>query len=530
MLFSSYAFIFVFLPITLLVFFRIGGMGHHRVAVAWLVGASLFFYGWWNPAYLGLILASVLFNYALGVRLAGTDGEGNGRRATLIFGICSNLGLLGYFKYAGFFLDTVSRMTGADLSIEAILLPLGISFFTFQQITYLVDAYRGETREYNFLHYALFVTFFPQLIAGPIVHHREMMPQFARASVYRFRTREVSVGLTIFVIGLFKKVVIADGVGSHVATAFDAAASGEPLSFLTAWGGALAYTFQLYFDFSGYSDMAIGAARMFGIRLPLNFHSPYKAVNIVEFWRRWHMTLSRFLRDYLYFPLGGNRKGVPRRYVNLFVTMLLGGLWHGAGWTFAVWGGLHGIYLGINHGWHALRRKLGHDLSRSTPWGRELGRVVTFLAVVHGWVLFRAERFDAAWVQLAAMWGANGWISPAEWTALTGGAVAMLSPGEWVGLLRWLDLDRGWGLGQYLIVCLIATRFFPNTQQIMGRYRPGLESGQRHLKALFRAPWQWRPNARWATVIGVAGLLATAFVYRWNQATLPKVEFLYFQF
>ena len=525
MLFSSYPFLFVFLPITLWVFFRIGGSGHHRVAIAWLVGASLFYYGWWNPAYLGLILGSVLFNYALGVRLSA--GSGGSRRGLLIFGICANLALLGYYKYAGFFLDSLNVVAGASLSIEAIALPLGISFFTFQQIAYLIDAHRGETREYNFLHYLLFVTFFPQLIAGPIVHHREMMPQFARAAVYQFRTREMSVGLTIFVIGLFKKVVIADGVGAHVATSFEAAASGEPLTFLMAWGGALAYTFQLYFDFSGYSDMAIGAARMFGIRLPLNFHSPYKAVNIVEFWRRWHMTLSRFLREYLYFPLGGNRKGPARRYVNLFVTMLLGGLWHGAGWTFAAWGALHGLFLIINHGWHALRKTLGHDLNRSSFIGRELGRIVTFIAVVNAWVLFRAEGFAGAWAQLTAMWGANGWISSDEWTGLIDGTVALLFPDRWLGLLRWLDLDMGWSLGQYLLLCLIVVRWFPNTQQIMGRYRPTVT---KDMLTNSRAFWQWRPNARWAVIIGVAGLLATSFIYRWNQAALPKVDFLYFQF
>jgi alginate O-acetyltransferase complex protein AlgI len=333
MLFNSYTFIFIFLPITLLVFFSIGGKGHHRIAIAWLVAASLFFYGWWNPAYLSLILGSILFNYAVGVALSNLQAQSSASHLTkkiiLSFGILVNLFLLAYFKYANFFVDNLNSLSGSNFHLQTIILPLAISFFTFQQITYLVDAYKGETREYNFLHYCLFVTFFPQLIAGPIVHHREMLPQFVKNTIYKFNHQHLAIGLTIFFIGLFKKVVLADGVAVYATPVFEAAEQGVMLTFFEAWAGALAYTFQLYFDFSGYSDMAIGIARMFGIRLPLNFNSPYKSVNIIEFWRRWHITLSRFLRDYLYIPLGGNRKGKFRRYINLMITMLLGGLWHG---------------------------------------------------------------------------------------------------------------------------------------------------------------------------------------------------------
>ena len=346
MLFNSYTFIFAFLPITLLVFYRIGGRGHHRVAIGWLVATSLFFYGWWAPRYVWLIVTSVLVNYALGVVLATRAASQDGpRKRLLAVGVSANLGLLAYFKYANFFVDNVRHLFHIDVEIGQIVLPLAISFFTFQQIAYLVDAHRRLTREYNFLHYCLFVTFFPQLIAGPIVHHGEMLPQFGKETTYRLNRTNLEVGVTFFLMGLFKKVVIADGIARYGTPVFDAAQAGLTIDFWQAWAGALAYTFQIYFDFSGYSDMAIGIARMFGIKLPLNFHSPYKATSVIEFWRRWHMTLSRFLRDYLYIPLGGNRKGPGRRHANLMVTMLLGGLWHGAGWTFMYWGGLHGLYL-----------------------------------------------------------------------------------------------------------------------------------------------------------------------------------------
>ena len=295
-----------------------------------------------------------------------------------------------------FFIDNVNHIFKLNLNIGVIILPLAISFFTFQQIAYLVDAYRGETREYNFLHYCLFVTFFPQLIAGPIVHHKEIMPQLTKEKIYSFCSENFNVGITIFILGLFKKVILADSVAVYATPVFEAASKNVSLTFVEAWGGALAFTCQLYFDFSGYSDMALGLGRMFGIRLPLNFNSPYKAVNIIEFWRRWHMTLSRFLKHYLYIPLGGSRKGKARRQANLLITMLLGGLWHGASWTFVVWGGLHGICLAINHAWHSIRRFMGHDIEKVSWQGRILSRTLTFFVVVVGWVFFKAESFYSA--------------------------------------------------------------------------------------------------------------------------------------
>ncbi|MGH8612857.1 MAG: MBOAT family O-acyltransferase [Gammaproteobacteria bacterium] len=444
MLFNCYEFIFGFLPLTLALFYLLGSLGWQRPALIWLTAASFFFYGWWNPSYVLLLLASILFNYAVGALLTRAARQGAPLRHTLLaFGITGNLALLCYYKYAAFFVSNLGAISGFDFQIQAVVLPLGISFYTFTQIAYLVDAARGEAQEYNLISYCLFVTFFPHLIAGPIIHHRQVMPQFTQAGTFRFSHANFATGITFFAIGLFKKVVLADTMGTFASPVFAAAADGAALSALKAWTGVLAYSLQLYFDFSGYSDMAVGLARLMGIDLPYNFNSPYKAVNIIDFWRRWHLTLSHFLRDYLYIPLGGNRRGELRRYINLFLTMLLGGLWHGAGWSFVFWGALHGFYLMVNHGWHTLRARLGFPVDRGTPWGRGLARLLTLLAVIIGWVFFRAESMDAAFNLLSAMGGSHGagtaalagWFSePAQ--VLIGGllALAVFGPNsqEWV--------------------------------------------------------------------------------------------------
>ncbi|MBI3044334.1 MAG: MBOAT family protein [Betaproteobacteria bacterium] len=518
MLFNSYAFIFFFLPATLLVFFQLGRV-NARLAAGWLAAASLFFYGWWNPVYVALLAVSMLFNYRMGIAIARANAARaawRGKRL-LAIAVAANLALLGYYKYANFFLDTVNAALGSSASLGEIILPLGISFFTFTQIAYLADAYEGKAREYSFVHYGLFVTWFPHLIAGPILHHREMMPQFGLAETYRPDYGNIAAGLTIFVIGLFKKVIIADGVAAYVAPVFDAPQAGLTLTFLEAWCGALAYTFQLYFDFSGYSDMAVGLSLLFGIRLPINFHSPYKAANIIEFWRHWHMTLSRFLRDYLYFPLGGNRKGPARRYLNLMATMLLGGLWHGAGWTFVVWGGLHGVYLVINHAWRALRARLGHDLGRSTAWGRAAGCAVTFAAVVAAWVVFRADSLGTAGAILRAMAGLNGMVLPDVWLARWGGF------GEWLAqhgvIFGATPALARTGVVHWIWILLAVVWLAPNTQQIMAATRPAL--GIPADSASSR--WQWRPAAASAAL--VAGM-ALAVIANLNRHS----EFLYFQF
>jgi D-alanyl-lipoteichoic acid acyltransferase DltB (MBOAT superfamily) len=528
MLFNSYEFIFLFLPITLAGFFWIGRLGH-EAAIGWLVLASLFFYGWWNPVYVWLIVASMLFNYGIGLRLGHdfTRGRRRSARFWLSLGIAANLALLGWYKYANFAVDTVNHLAGTDLYLHAIILPLAISFFTFQQVAYLVDAYQGITRDYRFTHYLLFVTFFPQLIAGPIVHHGEMLPQFMSRTTLRPRHQDIAVGCTIFAIGLFKKAVLADGIAPYASPVFDAAARGETLTLFQAWGGALAYTLQLYFDFSGYSDMAIGAARLFGIRLPLNFHSPYKATSIVEFWRRWHMTLSRFLRDYLYIPLGGNRGGPVARYRNLIVTMLLGGLWHGAGWTFVLWGALHGLYLAINHAWDRLASWLWPHGLLPEPLARTLAWALTFVAVIIGWVFFRATDLDAAINLLKGMAGLNGVALPNAIAARLGGLWTMLS--QW-GVESYLGggdvFVKTWlWIGAVLPLALLA----PNTQQIMARANPVLtpylsRAGQeiRFLPPLGERTG-WRPSRGWAVAAGVTAALGVLALTRVS-------EFLYFQF
>lgn len=517
MLFNSHAFLFLYLPLTLIVFFRLGAYSH-RLAAAWLGAASLFFYGYWNPAYVGLLLASIFFNYGIGIALAREHDAGNPRRKNLILaaGVGLDLALLGYYKYANFFLDSANQLLGAGWTLQDIILPLGISFFTFTQIAFLVDAWSGKAREYNFIHYLLFVTYFPHLIAGPVLHHKEMMPQFAQPETYRLSWENMAVGLTFLFAGMFKKVVIADSLAVHATPVFSAAEAGEALTFFAAWKGTVAYTLQLYFDFSGYSDMAIGLSRMFGVKLPLNFDSPYRAANIIDFWRRWHMTLSRFLRDYLYIPLGGSRKGPALRYVNLMATMLLGGLWHGAGWTFVIWGGLHGIYLVINHAWQKLWVR---PIDRW--WSRAIARAITLLAVMIAWVFFRAETFEGAMHMLAAMTNLpttlHGRIGPVEgWL----GVLGMQFQGGYVAAEHYVDLA-------WLVFWVAFLWVLPNTQQWMARFAPTIGvSDERLAPPTWPNFWRrflWQPNAAWA--VAAAGLAIVSIL------GMSRIsEFLYFQF
>ena len=515
MLFNSYAFIFLFFPIAVSIYHFAGNRGYYTVALSWLVAASLFFYGWWNPVYLILILTSIIFNYSAGFVL-GLDLSQRRRYWMLFIGISSNLGLLGYFKYANFFVDNINNLVGSNFHLETIILPLAISFFTFQQITYLVDTYKGITKEHSFLHYCLFVTFFPQLIAGPIVHHNEMLPQFTRLKTYRLDHGNLAIGLSIFFLGLFKKVVFADGIAEFANPTFDSAETGIAPAFFEAWGAALAYSFQLYFDFSGYSDMAIGIARTFGIVLPLNFNSPYKARNIIGFWRRWHMTLSRFLRDYLYIPLGGNRKGRLRRYVNIITVMLLGGLWHGAGWTFVIWGLLHGIYLMINHGWHAVRRTFFSHREGSTFAARTIARTITFIAVVVAWVFFRAESLDGALLVLQGMRGENGYFLPLDMKDKLGAAASALEQAGVIFSIRGNSFDQRW-LGSLLVVALAAF-ILPNTQQFTQRLQ-----GRNDVLQDQAIRVQLSYSLGWLLVLSLIAIIAIIYVSRGG-------EFLYFNF
>lgn len=429
MLFNSPQFLFFFLPLTLWVFHKLSLAGHADRARAWLVFASLGFYGWWEPVYLLLILASIAVNYGLAISLDRVASSDNRVRWWLLFaGVLANLGAIAWFKYSGFLMGTSNAVFGSEFHIRTIVLPLAISFFTFQQIAYLVEVYRRNHGAGDLGNYLLFVTFFPQLIAGPIVNYRDMAPQFEGLKK-GIVPANLLLGLMVFSIGLFKKVIIADGVAPYSDTVFGLAAAGVELSFLEAWAGALAYTVQLYFDFSGYSDMAIGLGCMLGIRLPKNFESPYKAGSIIDFWRRWHISLSTFLRDYLYVPLGGSQRGPTRTLVNLMIVMVLGGLWHGAGWTFIAWGALHGFYLLINHLW---RRKFFKNVNQAENMAGEkinarlfswlkassyklFSHALTLFAVVVAWVLFRATTLADAMHVLRGMFGFNGVSLPATW-------------------------------------------------------------------------------------------------------------------
>ena len=511
MLFNSHLFLFAFLPVTLALYHVLARHADFRLALGALVACSLVFYGWWNPAYLVLLLGSIGGNFLVGRRLIERPD-----RVLLSIGVGGNLALIGYYKYANFFVDSLDALVGTEHTLHAIVLPLGISFFTFQQITWLVDAHRGDGARYTPLEYAQFVTFFPQLIAGPIVHHHEMLPQFTRHRALSCTSANLSIGLTILVVGLFKKVVLADSVAVYATPVFDAAEGGVAVTIHEAWVGALAYTLQLYFDFSGYSDMAIGLARLFGIVLPMNFASPYKATSVIDFWRRWHMTLSRFLRDYLYVPLGGNRRGEVRRHVNVVATMLLGGLWHGAGWTFVAWGGLHGLYLVINHAWRRWRgaRRAGTGEGATSGGGlAPFSRTLTLLAVIVAWVVFRAESGASALALLRAMAGLDGIPVPD-----IAGALPLVSslPGITVGSPfpnRLVDpLPAVLWIAALSAIALLA----PNTQEIMARHRPVLEP-------VVPVRLAWRPTLPWAIVVALVGL-TTAL-------QLSGVsEFLYFRF
>lgn len=475
MLFNSHVFIFVFLPV---VIFGVFFLRHfnRQYTLAWLAAASLFFYGWWDQRFLPLLLLSASFNWAVG-RLIGRLGRKPTGKIALAVGISSNLLLLTHYKYSVFFAGIIFGK-GAEFNdiVSGIVLPLGISFYTFTQIAYLVDSFKLSAPRYSFVQYILFVTYFPHLIAGPIIHHTDVMPQFISIDKQSLDIN-VAKGIMFFIIGLYKKVMWADSVGVIAGNVFDASMT-RSIDFYYAWSGALAYTLQIYFDFSGYSDMAIGLSLIFCIRLPYNFNSPYRAFSIIDFWRRWHMTLSAFLRDYLYIPLGGNRAGAIRRYINLMITMLLGGLWHGAGWTFVLWGALHGVYLTINHGWAAIRRSSHTGSSeRMVYW------VLTFLAVVVAWVFFRATTLESATNILMGMAGLAGW--------------GPLPPIEWLLLLARL--------------CIVAWAL-PNSQQII--------DGNMHILI---PRLRWSPNIAWATV---AAALFMVEVLRLNEPS----SFLYFNF
>jgi D-alanyl-lipoteichoic acid acyltransferase DltB (MBOAT superfamily) len=505
MLFNSFPFLAVFLPVTLLVYWALRKLRWHAAALVALSAASYAFYVYGETSYPWLILVSIVFNFLFGHWI--TISRGRTRHLLFVLAITGDLAALGYFKYANFFAANVDALTGVSLLDQSIVLPIGISFFTFTQIAFLVDAYRGLVAETNPLSYFLFVTFFPHLIAGPILHHKEMMPQFSRRQPGAVIDGLAS-GIPLFAIGLFKKCVLADSVSLFTSALFSHAATGHPLTLLEAWVAALGYTAQIYFDFSGYSDMAIGLGRMFAIDLPINFNSPYRSVSIIDFWRRWHITLSRFLRDYLYFSLGGNRRGPVRRYANLFITMVLGGMWHGAGWTFLLWGALHGCYLIVCHLWR--------HLFPAVRLPRFVSGAITLFCVVVAWVPFRATNFSVARNVWLGMGGAQGLAMP-NWPGF--GTLAHV-----IGVPV-VDMDFGRGDIVLLIAVLLICLLLPNSQEWLARFRLGLDTPGYEARGRGAGGHWWEFGWNWPAALASGLILGVALRFAGGYS-----EFIYFQF
>ncbi|MBU1568007.1 MAG: MBOAT family protein [Proteobacteria bacterium] len=482
MVFNSYSFIVFFLPITLLGFYFFSRKSRQWAAV-WLVIASLFFYGSWDCRFIPILLTSILINYFTCKRiLSATPTSG---RWWLTASITFNLSLLGFFKYVNFFIVSLNDVTSGNIPLLNIILPIGISFFTFTQISLLVDAYHGKLKNLNFTHYLLFASYFPYIVAGPILHHAEMLPQFSDPDHYQVKANNFVIGISIFVFGLGKKLLIADNLALAISPLF---ADGNPHVF-QAWLGMLVYTLQLYFDFSGYSDMAIGVSRLMGFHIPINFNSPYKATSVSDFWQRWHISLSRFLRNYLYIPLGGNRRGQLQRYRNLILTMLLGGLWHGANWTFVIWGGLHGLYLCVQHGWQSMQK----EYRQPTALRNSVNRIITFIAVLIAWCFFRAPDVASAFKVLAGMVGQNG-----------------------ISLVTEIDT---WGFILVFTAALVAF-FMPNTNELF-LFPEKVQEVKATSPSILAV--KWSPNILWGLVVGCIFALCILSIERTS-------DFIYAQF
>jgi alginate O-acetyltransferase complex protein AlgI len=509
MLFHSPEFIFGFLPLCFLGFVGVRRVWGWEPALLWLAAASLVFYGQWSAALAALLLGSILFNFAAARLLLVTIESRRSARCVLLGALAVNLALLGYFKYTNFFIDNINLVTGSAISHLSIILPVGISFYTFIQIGFLVEVYNRQVREIRFGHYLLFASFFPCITAGPIVLQRDMQPQLASARSPALDGARIAAALTVFGIGLSKKLLLADPMASFADPVFDGAAGGASMGAALAWTGALAYTLQLYFDFSGYSDMALGIAYLFGFKLPLNFDSPLKARSITDFWRRWHMTMTRFFTNYLYSPIAvammrrAMRNGYrrPARFlaataVPVTATFVLAGLWHGAGWTFVVFGLIHGVALAINHAW----REAG---MRALP--PVVGWLLTMVVVIVGLVFFRAADVPTALALISGMLGMTPAGAAAD--AVTGLASLAAAPGAAV---VWIAV-----LGAIALAC-------PNTQELMSRHwfssDPQPAAGR---------PWPswliWRPTPAWAAIGAI--VLAAAL-----GSISSDASFLYYQF
>ena len=524
MFFNSYEFIFLFLPLTFIGYSILCRYTSSCSARIWLTLSSLIFYFLLIPEYLALLLVSIGVNYLFGTAIIRCVHEceeqiskWSSKKVILFFALLFNLGLLAYYKYFNFAIINIDALFGLSIPLQNIILPLGISFFTFTQSAFLIDAYHGQVEKIDLLSYVQFVSFFPHLIAGPIYHHKDIIPQFENAKNYIFNVTNFNLGLIFFFFGLFKKVIIADELGAIATPIFAAVNAGGIPLFVEAWMGALAYTFQLYFDFSGYCDMAIGLALFFNIRFPINFFSPYKTTSIIDFWRCWHITLSNFLRDYVYIPLGGNRRGELIRLRNLMITMLLGGLWHGAGWTFVVWGGLHGLYLVVNHLW------------RKTPWRVPpiTGWAMTFFAVVIAWVFFRAQTMGDAIVMLKGMSGMNGiGITPSIPLSDYLLQIPIISINT---TLMPLTLQAVEFVLLAIVVAMAVVFLLPNLIQVTREYSPALHAqNTEKVTQMDLVPWLteriwYHPAIGWAGIVGVIGLIAVLLLNKTS-------EFLYFQF
>lgn len=494
MLFNSIEFIVGFLPIIILIYLSLEHIRHAITNILWLFIASLFFYAYWNWYYLFLLIASLLINFAFAEHIALRRS-----RLLTVIGIGFNLLLLAYFKYTNFFLENINHFTQFSIPHIEIILPLGISFFTFQQIAFLADVYAKKVQPDRFLHYGLFISFFPQLIAGPIVHYQEIVPQMGKIRDKATIQQDLQIGLTIFLIGLFKKYALADSLAGYSSVTFAQAETLTPIESLVAWKAMFAYAFQIYFDFSGYSDMAIGLGRIFGFKLPLNFFSPYKSLNISEFWRCWHITLSRFLRDYLYIPLGGNRYGTVRTSIHLLVVMLLGGLWHGAGWNFMIWGLLHGCYLLIFHAFQAIKSRFSHftkHMGVLSPLFTVSSWLITFLSVCFAWIFFRAATWQGAINIISALID----FSNFTWQYQS-------------------DIDF------YLLSAFFIVLFMPTTWQVMQVYQPTITLPPNKEKIAQQGILIWQFDYRWAIV---GGFLMAVIILKMIQG--QPTEFIYFQF
>jgi D-alanyl-lipoteichoic acid acyltransferase DltB (MBOAT superfamily) len=542
MLFNSYTFILLFLPVTVAGYF-VFGRGSRTWALGWLILASIFFYAWWNPLNVAIMGPSILFNFFLArtlLRLGQDESKQSAAKLVLLLGLVFNVMFLGYFKYINFVRGAANDVFGAEFTLTAVILPLGISFITFQKIAFLIDVHSGRIESFKFRDYLLFVLFFPQLIAGPIVHYREVMPQFNKVSP-RFVKEDVAVGLTLFFIGLFKKVFFADSIAALVSPIYQDAAAGEPISFLMGWMAALGFTLQIYFDFSGYSDMALGLARLFGVRLPANFNSPLRASSMIDFWQRWHMTLTRFLTAYMYNPLSlwltrrrlsKGHSGLSGRnttfgafvYLLMFptlLTMLVSGVWHGAGYNFMIWGVLHGVYLATNHAWRLVGPQLWPSRESYERFMAPAGLILTLVAVTVSMVFFRATTMEGAIHILRGMAGLDGLALPERLIAdlgvvgtwLQNVGVTTLATGNFLKLMLWTA-----GLLFVALAC-------PNTLELLAPYEPALGvkvQSSASGTAPIKVP-EWAPSVLWATAIAVIAMLGVA------NLTGPS-EFLYWQF